>query len=245
MAVVMTALGAFTARCMGRDSTLLLAGTALRPDATVPRKLCLVRLAGGAAGARLGACARRSIFKLLPTSRRANERRPNSSSSPIRRSWVRAAGAQQLCSTNPHEPPHDTPHALVQCAAGRGFVVVGMAGIPRWHARGQRLNSSAPPSLASSATGLPAFGITSSTAGSESIAGVAGMAVRRVRDTAVLTVLRCRGRTWLGVRRRLEPPIGSVQMPESGARPVLQAAKRAGAASSTGAPATLGHRIPP
>jgi hypothetical protein len=71
------------------------------------------------------------------------------------------------------------------------------------------------------------------------------MAVRRVRDTAVLTVLRCRGRTWLGVRRRLEPPIGSVQMPESGARPMLQAAKRAGAASSTGAPATLGHRIPP
>jgi hypothetical protein len=36
MAVVMTALGGFTARCMGRGSTLLLAGVALRPDATVP-----------------------------------------------------------------------------------------------------------------------------------------------------------------------------------------------------------------
>jgi hypothetical protein len=31
--------------------------------------------------------------------------------------------------------------------------------------------------------------------------------------TTVLTVLRGRGRTWLGVRHRSEPPIGRFRMP--------------------------------
>jgi len=53
----------------------------------------------------------------------------------------RAAGAQQLCSTNPHEAPHDSPPALVQCLATRGFVVGVAVGIPRWHARGQGFKS--------------------------------------------------------------------------------------------------------
>jgi hypothetical protein len=37
---------------------------------------------------------------------------------------------------------------------------------------------------------------------------------------------------WSGVRRRFEPPIVRFQMPEGGARPMLQAAKRAGAIAS-------------
>ena len=49
----------------------------------------------------------------------------------------RAAGAQQLCSTKPCEPPHVSPPALMQCPATRGFVVGAVVGIPRWHARGQ------------------------------------------------------------------------------------------------------------
>jgi hypothetical protein len=49
----------------------------------------------------------------------------------------RAADAQQLCSTNPHEPPRASPPGLVQWPATRGFVVEVMVGIPRWHARGQ------------------------------------------------------------------------------------------------------------
>jgi hypothetical protein len=47
---------------------------------------------------------------------------------------LRAAGAQQRCSTNPHEPPHLSPPALVQRPATRGLVVAVVAGIPRWHA---------------------------------------------------------------------------------------------------------------
>jgi hypothetical protein len=54
---------------------------------------------------------------------------------------LRAAAAQQLCSTNPHEPPCASLPALVQCPATRGFVVGVVAGIPRWHARGQGFKS--------------------------------------------------------------------------------------------------------
>jgi hypothetical protein len=49
-----------------------------------------------------------------------------------------AAAAQQLCTTNPHEPPHADRPALVQCPARRGFVVSVMVGIPRWPASGQK-----------------------------------------------------------------------------------------------------------
>ena len=49
--------------------------------------------------------------------------------------------AQQLCSTKPHEPPHASPLALVQCPATRGCVGDVVAGIPRWHARGQGFKS--------------------------------------------------------------------------------------------------------
>jgi hypothetical protein len=70
---------------------------------------------------------------------------------------------------------------------------------------------------------------------SKSMPRVAGIAVWRVRDTTVLTVLRCGGRTWLGVGA-VSSPNRFGPMPRSGARPMLQAAKRAGAAASAGAP---------
>jgi hypothetical protein len=54
---------------------------------------------------------------------------------------LRAAAAQQLCSTSPREPPLATRTALVQCPATRGLVVGAVAGIPRWHARGQGFKS--------------------------------------------------------------------------------------------------------
>jgi hypothetical protein len=53
----------------------------------------------------------------------------------------RAAAAQQLCSTNPHEPPRAALFPLVQSPATRGFVVGVVVGIPRWHARGQGFKS--------------------------------------------------------------------------------------------------------
>jgi hypothetical protein len=51
---------------------------------------------------------------------------------------LRAAAAQQLCSTNPHEPSRPRP-ALVRSPATQGFVVGAVAGIPRWHASGQKI----------------------------------------------------------------------------------------------------------
>jgi hypothetical protein len=53
----------------------------------------------------------------------------------------RAAGAQQLCSTKPREPPRASPSARVQWPATRGYVVGVVAGIPRWQARGQGFKS--------------------------------------------------------------------------------------------------------
>jgi hypothetical protein len=53
----------------------------------------------------------------------------------------RAADTQQRCSTNLHEPPRPSPPARLQCPATRGFVVGAVAGIPRWHARGQGFKS--------------------------------------------------------------------------------------------------------
>src|SRR5215211_8935357 len=50
---------------------------------------------------------------------------------------LRAAAAQQLCTTKPHEPPRISPPTLVQCPATHGFAVAAVVGIPRWHARGQ------------------------------------------------------------------------------------------------------------
>jgi hypothetical protein len=59
----------------------------------------------------------------------------------VRLRVIRAAGTQQLCPTNPRVPPRVSPSALVQCPAARGFVVGAVAGIPRWHARGQGFKS--------------------------------------------------------------------------------------------------------
>jgi uncharacterized membrane protein YfcA len=42
---------------------------------------------------------------------------------------IRAAAAQQLCSTKPHEPPHASPPALMERPATRGFVVGVVVGI--------------------------------------------------------------------------------------------------------------------
>jgi hypothetical protein len=56
-------------------------------------------------------------------------------------SRFRAAAAQLLCCVNPHEPPRASLPALVQWPATRGFVVVAVVGIPRWHARGQGFKS--------------------------------------------------------------------------------------------------------
>src|SRR5512133_1099153 len=42
---------------------------------------------------------------------------------------LRAAAAQQLCSTHPHEPPRASPPALVERAATHGPVVGAVAGI--------------------------------------------------------------------------------------------------------------------
>jgi hypothetical protein len=53
----------------------------------------------------------------------------------------RAAGAQQLCSAKPREPPRTSPPGLVECPATQGFVVGVVVGIPRWHARGQGFKS--------------------------------------------------------------------------------------------------------
>jgi hypothetical protein len=53
----------------------------------------------------------------------------------------RAAGAQQSCPTSPHEPSHVRPSAPLKRPATRGLVVDAVAGIPRWHARGQGFKS--------------------------------------------------------------------------------------------------------
>jgi hypothetical protein len=52
-----------------------------------------------------------------------------------RLAWHRAATLLY----QPREPPLARPHALVQCPATRGFVVGTVVGIPRWHARGQKI----------------------------------------------------------------------------------------------------------
>jgi hypothetical protein len=44
---------------------------------------------------------------------------------------LRAAAAQQLSSTNPHEPPRASPPALMQRPATPGIVVAAVVGIPR------------------------------------------------------------------------------------------------------------------
>jgi hypothetical protein len=53
----------------------------------------------------------------------------------------RAAGAQQSCPTSPHDPSRVRPSAPLKCPATRGLVVGPVAGIPRWHARGQGFKS--------------------------------------------------------------------------------------------------------
>jgi hypothetical protein len=55
----------------------------------------------------------------------------------------------------------------------------------------------------------------------------------RLCGTTLLTVLRGRGRTWLGMRHRSEPPIGWCRMRCGGARLMLQAAKQAAPPPST------------
>jgi hypothetical protein len=52
-----------------------------------------------------------------------------------------AAAAQQPTRTSPHEAAPNCPLALVLWPAARGFVVGAVAGIPRWHARGQGFES--------------------------------------------------------------------------------------------------------
>jgi hypothetical protein len=69
-----------------------------------------------------------------PAGDEANERRAHSSPRWTRAKPFRAAGAQQLCSTKPREPPHIRPPALVQYPATRGCVVGVVVGIPGWHA---------------------------------------------------------------------------------------------------------------
>ena len=49
----------------------------------------------------------------------------------------RAATAQQLNRTRPHEPPPGGATAPLLWLATQGFVVGAVAGIPRWHARAQ------------------------------------------------------------------------------------------------------------
>src|SRR4029450_9569239 len=51
----------------------------------------------------------------------------------------RAAAAQQLSSTKPRVAPRADPRALWKCPGTRGFVVGAMAGIPGWHASGQKI----------------------------------------------------------------------------------------------------------
>src|SRR4029450_3341430 len=51
----------------------------------------------------------------------------------------RRAAAQQLSSTKPRVAPRADPRALLKCPATRGFVVGAMAGIPGWHASGQKI----------------------------------------------------------------------------------------------------------
>src|SRR5215217_1098076 len=97
-------------------------GTALQPDApagTLPRPYPHVNSRN-----RMAAFGRTNIGSWLASVK-----------APLKP--VRAAAAQQLCSTTPREPPHDSPHALVQWLAAQGIVVGAVAGIPRWHARRQ------------------------------------------------------------------------------------------------------------
>jgi Transposase IS116/IS110/IS902 family len=54
---------------------------------------------------------------------------------------MRAAETQQPNRMRPHEPPRVSPPALMQRPATRGFMRVAVAGIPRWHARGQGFKS--------------------------------------------------------------------------------------------------------
>jgi hypothetical protein len=71
------------------------------------------------------------------------------------RDFSRAAGAQQLCSTRPHEPPRASRPALVECPATRGFVVEVMVGIPGWHARVRGSNPLSSTTTTPQVTGLP------------------------------------------------------------------------------------------
>jgi hypothetical protein len=58
-----------------------------------------------------------------------------------RRKSSRAADAQQPNPMIPHESPRPRPSGPVQWPAAQGVVVGVMAGIPRWHARGQGFKS--------------------------------------------------------------------------------------------------------
>ena len=63
-----------------------------------------------------------------------------------RRIDPRAVTAQQLCTTNPHEPPGASPPALVERPATRGLMVSAVVAVPRWHAKGSGVQiPSAPP----------------------------------------------------------------------------------------------------
>jgi dienelactone hydrolase len=54
---------------------------------------------------------------------------------------TRAADEQQLNRTSPHEPPRTSLAALLQRPGPRGLVMVAVAGVPGWHARGQGFKS--------------------------------------------------------------------------------------------------------
>jgi hypothetical protein len=64
-----------------------------------------------------------------------------------------------------------------------------------------------------------------------SVPPAAGPTGRPVRARRYWRLCEGRGRTWLGVWHRTEPPIGRLWMPRGGARLMHQAAKRAGAAA--------------
>jgi hypothetical protein len=66
----------------------------------------------------------------------------------------RAAAAQQLCSTKPHEPPLVSLRVKLIWPPTQGFVVDVAVGIPRWHARVRGSNPlSSPRSAAGFALG--------------------------------------------------------------------------------------------
>jgi hypothetical protein len=127
---------------------------------------------------------------------------------------VRAADTQQLCSTNPHEPPCASPPALLRWPATRGFVVGAVVGIPRWEQglRGSYLLSSTTPArvrcarcVPAASTGITGWKRSCTSAGqrvSQDMIPLKVVAPVRIRSGLPSTISTTRPVTWTNEGRR-------------------------------------------